>query len=164
MPTMEHMTQAERTHLSPTQNKRLQFWMDLQNTLNDGKFGAEMDAFFHPEFTYANPNRPDLGSYQQWKTSPEALYNTFPPSKYATIDAVAKNDNEIWILGHHYGKQTGGPYMGIPAKGQEINVKWFSIVRFKDDKIVHIYSISDVLSMLQGIGVKEIMQPVDPYK
>ncbi|MFA5493440.1 MAG: ester cyclase [Porticoccaceae bacterium] len=163
MPIMEHMTDAERAHLTPIQQKRLKHWTDLQDTLNRGDF-VGMDAFFHPEFTYANPNRPDLGTYQSWKTSPEALYNTFPPSKYATIDAVGKGDDEIWILGHHYGKQTGGPYMGVPANGQEINVKWFSIVRFKDDKIVHIYSISDVLSMLQDIGVKEIKQPTDPYK
>ena len=40
----------------------------------------------------------------------------------------------------------------------------FSIVKFKDDKIVSIFSISDVLTMLKDIGVVEVPQPVDPYK
>ena len=41
---------------------------------------------------------------------------------------------------------------------------WFSILKFQDDKIIHIYSISDVLTMLVDIGVIEDKQPVDPYK
>lgn len=164
MPAVDHMSESQMGNLNERQKQRLKIWMSLQNTLNDGKFGEEMDQFFTDDFTYGNPNRLDLASYKDWKTSPEALYSTFPPSKYATINAAANGDDEIWILGHHYGKQTGGPYMGIPADGQEINVKWFSIVKFKGDKICHIYSISDVLSMLQDIGVKELKQPTDPYK
>jgi len=44
-------------------------------------------------------------------------------------------------------------------------VLWFSWLKFEGDKIVHIYSISDVLSMLKDLEViKEVPQPVDPYK
>jgi predicted ester cyclase len=55
--------------------------------------------------------------------------------------------------------------MGVPPHGQHINVHWFSILTFKDGKIINIYSISDVLTMLIDIGVIEkTKQPVDPYK
>ena len=54
--------------------------------------------------------------------------------------------------------------MGVQPKGQEINVWWFSWLKFENDKIVHIYSISDVLGMLMDIGVIDYKQPVDPYK
>ena len=77
---------------------------------------------------------------------------------------MGRGDDEICVLCHHHGKQTGGNYMGVPPKGQEINVVWFSWLRFAGDKIVHIYSISDVLTMLQDIGVIDYKQPVDPYK
>lgn len=139
-------------------------WMDLHDALNRGDWDA-MDTFFDTEkMTYDNPNRPDLGGYFQWKTSPQALYKTFPPSTYRTLKAWGRGDDEICVLCHHHGKQTGGPYMGVPPKGQEINVVWFSWVKFEGDKIVHIYSISDVLTMLIDIGVIDAPQPVDPYK
>jgi len=149
--------------LTPKQAGMVNHWMDLHEVLNRGDFNG-MDAFFHPEMTYSNPNRPDLGTFKVWKTSPQGLYKTFPPSVYRTLKAWGRGDDEICVLCHHYGKQTGGPYMGVPPKGQEINVHWFSWIQFKDDKIFHIYSISDVLGMLIDIGVIDYKQPVDPYK
>lgn len=139
-------------------------WMDLHEVINAGDWDG-MDKFFDTEkMTYDNPNRPDLGTYKVWKTSPQGLYKTFPPSAYRTLKAWGRGDDEICVLCHHHGKQTGGPYMGVQPKGQEINVVWFSWLRFEGDKIVHIYSISDVLSMLIDVGVIDYKQPVDPYK
>ncbi|EXS70954.1 hypothetical protein BF95_26935 [Sphingobium sp. Ant17] len=53
---------------------------------------------------------------------------------------------------------------GRPATGNELNVLWFSWLRFRDGKIDHIYSISDVLTMLKDLEVIKVPQPVDPYK
>jgi hypothetical protein len=140
-------------------------WMDLHEALNRGDWDG-MDQFFDTaKMSYANPNRPDLGSYQQWKTSPQGLYKTFPPSVYRTLKAWGRGDDEICVLCHHHGKHTGGPYMGVQPTGNQLDVLWFSWLKFEGDKIVHIYSISDVLSMLKDLEViKEVPQPVDPYK
>jgi hypothetical protein len=152
-------------HLSPPQAARVYTWVALQDTLNRGDFGENMDRFFHRDFTYGNPSRPDLGSYQSWKSSPMELYRRFPPSAYRTLSATARGDDEIWVHCQHYGKQTGGPYMGIAPRGQEINVQWFSTVHFSEDKIIRIFSIADVLGMLVSIGVIDrSTMPVDPYK
>jgi predicted ester cyclase len=162
--TLSPAKRAEITAgLTPKQTKMVNHWMDLHEVINRGDWDG-MDRFFDPEMTYSNPNRPDLGTYKVWKTSPQGLYKTFPPSVYRTLKAWGRGDDEICVLCHHHGKQTGGPYMGVPPKGQEINVYWFSWLKFKNDKIVHIYSISDVLTMLIDIGVIEHKQPVDPYK
>ena len=152
-------------HLSLKHKQYAMVWMELHETLNRGDFDA-MDAFFHPDFTYGNPNRPDLGSYESWKTSPMALYKTFPPSLYRMVAVAAgPNDDEIWTYNHHHGYQTGGPYMGQPPKGQRIHVEWYSTLKFKDDKLVHIYSIADVLGMFISVGaIDPKMMPVDPYK
>ena len=124
-----------------------------------------MDAFFNTDtMTYDNPNRPDLGTYSVWKTSPQGLYKTFPPSIYRTLKAWGRGEDEICVLCHHHGKHIGGPYMGVQPTGNELNVLWFSGLRFRDGKIDHIYSISDVLSMLKDLEVIEVPQPVDPYK
>jgi hypothetical protein len=139
--------------LTAKQAERVRTWIALQETLNRGDFDA-MDGFFDPDFTYGNPNRPDLGTYKR-----------FPPSAYRTISATARSDDEIWVYCHHYGKQTGGNYMGVPPKGQEINVQWFSTITFKGDRILRIFSIADVLGMMIAVGVIDPSKmPVDPYK
>lgn len=162
-PIREQIVPAQLDHLTDRQKQLAQIWVDNQETLNRGEFD-KMDQYFHKDFQYGNPNRPDLGTYDQWKTSPVALYKTFFPAAYKTIDIVGKGDDEIWIYATHFCKHVGGPYMGIQPTGNEFQVNWFSIVKFKDDKIVHIFSISDVLSMLIDIGVLPERQPVDPYK
>jgi predicted ester cyclase len=139
-------------------------WMNVHDALNSGDFKA-LREFCDPEkMTYDNPNRPDLGTFEEWATSPEGLYNTFPPCVYRTLKAWGSGDDEICVLCHHYGKHEGGPYMGVQPSGNEINVTWFSWLKFEGDKIVHIYSISDVLTMFKDIGIIEVPQPVDPYK
>ena len=35
---------------------------------------------------------------------------------------------------------------------------------FRGDKIDHIYSISDVLTMFKDLEIIDVPQPVDPYK
>jgi hypothetical protein len=52
--------------------------------------------------------------------------------------------------------------MGVQPTGNQLDVLWFSWLKFEGDKIVHIYSISDVLKDLEVI--KDVPQPVDPYK
>lgn len=139
-------------------------WMDIHDCLNTGSLQTLRDYCDVEKFSYGNPNRPDLGSFESWVTSPEALITTFPPCVYRTLKAWGSGDDEVCVLCHHYGKQTGGPYMGVQPQGQEINVMWFSWLKFEGDKIVHIYSVADVLGMFKDIGVIEVPQPVDPYK
>lgn len=151
--------------LTDRQRENVKTWARLQSLLNEGKFGEEMDAFFHPDFTYSNPSRPDLGTYASWKTSPMEMRRRFPPAHYHLIDATAKGDDEIWVLCEQVGKHTGGNYMGKAPTGNEFAVQWFSIVSFRDGKIVKIFSIADVLSQLIQIGViAPNFLPVDPYK
>ena len=139
-------------------------WMDLHDKLNVGDWTGFDEFMDKSKMTYDNPNRPDLGSFEEWSTSPIALYKTFPPSIYRTLKAWGSGDDEICVLCHHHGKHTGGPYMGVQPTGNQLDVLWFSWIKFEGDKIVHIYSISDVLSMLIDLEVMEALQPVDPYK
>lgn len=161
----DHVDIDSLNHLTEKQKDNVKIWKNVLNAMNANHFDERMDQYFHPEMTYGNPNRPDLSSYQSWKTSPMNLYKTFPPSHYRIVDATAKGDDEIWVFCHHVGKQTGGPYMGVPPKGQEISVEWFSTIKFKEGKIWRLFSIADVLGMLMAIGVVDkSMQPIDPYK
>ena len=141
----------EMPNLTPPQRDRVRSWLRLQELVSDGRFGAEMDALFDPAMTYGNPNRPDIGSYAQWKTSPMEMYERFQPCRYRTVYATGNGDDEIWVHSRHIGRQVGR-YMGIEPCGQEINVGWFSIVNFRGPVITRIFSIADVLGMLISVG------------
>src|SRR3546814_17199962 len=56
--------------LTEGQKKMVKHWTDLQETLNRGDFDT-LDQFFHKDFRYGNPNRPDLGNYEEWKPRSE---------------------------------------------------------------------------------------------
>jgi SnoaL-like polyketide cyclase len=168
--TLEDFTlsPAKRAEITGGLSERQAFmagqWMDLHVALNAGDWTG-FDRYMNTEkMTYDNPNRPDLGTFAEWSTSPVALYTTFPPSLYRTLKVWGSGDNEICVLCHHHGKHTGGPYMGVEPTGNQLDVLWFSWIKFEGDKIVHIYSISDVLSMLIDLEVIAAPQPVDPYK
>jgi hypothetical protein len=67
------------------------------------------------------------------------------------------------VLCNHWGKHIGSRYWGHEPSGREINIAWYSTLACKDDRIIHIYSIADMLSMLQGPGVIDVKMPADPY-
>jgi predicted ester cyclase len=143
------------------QNKR--HWVALQDVLNRGDFDA-MDAYFHPDFAYDNPSRPDLCSYAAWKKSPIANYQTFAPSRYEVKAMVAEGD-QLWAHCRQTGTHTAGPYMGKPPSGKSFDVEWFSIITFQDGKIIRIFSIADVLGKLVQLGVLDRGNlPIDAFE
>src|SRR3546814_16455591 len=74
--------------LTPAKAKMVEHWMDLHEVINRGDWDG-MDKFFNMDtMTYDNHNRPDLGTYHVWKTSPQGLYKPFPPSIYLTLKST----------------------------------------------------------------------------
>src|SRR3546814_2410451 len=70
--------------LTPAQAKMVEHWMDLHEVINRGDWDG-MDKFFNTDtMTYDNPNRPDLGTYHVWKTSPQGLYKTFRSEEHTS--------------------------------------------------------------------------------
>jgi ketosteroid isomerase-like protein len=145
------------------QKKNIQTWLDVQSTLNRGDFDA-MDAYFHEDFEYENPSRPDLKGFLSWKQSPMALYNVFPPCIYTVRQITVEGDDTVWALCHHFGIHKGR-YMGVEGTGNEMQIEWVSIINFKDGRITKIKSIADVLTQLIQVGVIDKSKlPIDPYR
>lgn len=142
--------------------RHMQAWKDLQEVLNRGDFDA-MDAFFHPDFEYSNPSRPDLTGYAAWKQSPVASYRTFQPSHYSVVRMTADGD-DVWALCRQIGTHSDGQYMGLDASGRTFDIEWFSIISFRDGKIVKIFSIADVLGKFVQLGVLDArLKPTAAY-
>lgn len=137
-------------------------WRELQATLNRGDFDA-MDAFFHPDFEYSNPSRPDLKGYEAWKQSPMANYRIFHPSHYSVKRMVADGD-DIWALCNQTGTHSTSLYMGVEPAGRSFDIDWFSIISFRDGRITKIFSVADVLGKFVQLGVlNKDLTPVNPY-
>jgi hypothetical protein len=162
------MTPAKRAEITHGLTERQTFlanrWMDMHAAASEGRWDAFEELFDTEKMTYSNPNRPDMASFAVWSAGARELRKTFPPCIYRALKIWGRGDDEICTFNHHYGKHTGGPYMGVQPTGNELNVLWFSWLKFEGDKIVHIYSISDVLTMLIDLEVISAPQPVDPYK
>src|SRR3546814_1057266 len=109
-----------------TEKKNMHAWKELQAILNKGDFEA-MDQFFHPDFEYSNPSRPDLTGYAAWKQSPMASYRTFQPSHYSVVRMAADGD-DVWALCRQTGTHSDGQYMGLDASGRSFDIEWFSII------------------------------------
>ena len=163
-----NMTSAKRADITEGLTERQTFmanrWMDVLGVVSEGRWEEFNTLFDTEKMTYSNPNRPDMGTFDVWSAGARELFKTFPPCIYRALKVWGRGDDEICTFNHHYGKHTGGPYMGVQPTGNELNVLWFSWLKFEGDKIVHIYSISDVLSMLIDLEVIDAPQPVDPYK
>lgn len=137
-------------------------WSALQAVLNRGDFDA-MDDFFHPDFEYENPSRPDLRGYAAWKQSPMANYRIFKPSHYSVVRMVADGD-DVWALCRQTGTHSEGLYMGREASGKSFSIDWFSIISFRDGRITKIVSVADVLGKFMQLGViNRDLTPVNPY-
>jgi predicted ester cyclase len=147
--------------MNDQQTRNLQTWTNLLNAATAGDHEG-MDQFAHPDFTYVNPARPDLRTWAQWKQSPIALYTTFRPNHYWVIKAAAVGD-QIWSYAINDMRHTGGIYMGAPPRGNRIVAEWFSILSFKDGKIMQNFSLADLLGMLIQCGsVTADLLPVAP--
>jgi hypothetical protein len=160
-----HVDIDSLSHLTEKQKSNVRHWKNVLDTMNAGHFDERLARYFHSDMKYVNPNRPDLTDFAKWRTSPEQLYLRFPPSHYRIIAATAIGDEEIWVHCHHVGALTGGSYMHVEPRGQEIDVQWFSTLNFKDGKIVRLFSIADILGgILLPVGIVTKGQvPANPY-
>jgi len=143
--------------------RNMRAWGELQEVLNRGDFDS-MDRFFHPDFEYSNPSRPDLTGYAAWKQSPISSYRTFQPSHYSVVRMIADGD-DVWAHCRQTGTHSDGNYMGLDASGRSFDIEWFSIISFRDGKIVKIFSIADVLGKFVQLGVLDAkLKPTAAYE
>ena len=75
-----NLTDADRARMCEGLTERQAFmanqWMNIHKELNKGNFQALREYCDTENFTYDNPNRPDLGDFAEWSTSPQGLWDT----------------------------------------------------------------------------------------
>ena len=107
-----------------------------------------------PAFVFHNASTSIQGreAYQQFVT----MYRTaFPDLHYTIEDLIAEGDR---VVAHYTTQGTHqGALMGIAPTGKQVTLTGILICRFANGKYVEGWANSDVLGMLQQLGVVPAM-------
>jgi predicted ester cyclase len=77
------------------------------------------------------------------------------PDSRMVVDHAVESGNEIVILGHFTGTQTGdlqSPNGTIPASGRDLNLRFMDYFKVEGGKIVDHQTIFDQVEMLSQLG------------
>ena len=110
------------------------------------------DELIAEDFIDHNPSGPDQGPGPEGlKQVFAARWTAFPDLRVTVEDQVAEGDKVVsrtTITGTHR-----GDFMGIPATGKSISMGAIAIIRIEDGMIVERWGETDVLGMMQQLGV-----------
>ena len=90
---------------------------------------------------------PGLDSVRQYYAG---FWSAFPDACVTAEDIIEKDDKVIirfLVTGTHR-----GPILGLNATGKAIRLQGMTILRFKDQKCVERWSVTDSLSLLAQLG------------
>ena len=99
----------------------------------------------HEEFPGISADKAGL------KTFVTTLRDAFPDLSFEIVAMVADGD-EVWIQNISRGTHKG-EWMGIPATGKSIEVQAIDRVRVRDGRMVEHWGVTDVMTMMQQLGV-----------
>lgn len=122
------------------------------DSMSEGRehFVAEHDAIYDPSLVghFAGMPPVDITMHRQFGL---ATFDAFPDLKRPVEDLVAEGDKVVarWTsTGTH-----AGNFMGVPATGKWVTTSGITIFRLADGKIVEEWSESDMVGMLQQVGM-----------
>ncbi|MBA7494480.1 hypothetical protein ES702_05056 [subsurface metagenome] len=122
----------------------------LSELWNTGNL-AIADEIFGADFVNHDPNHPEVTNLESYKGLVAGIHTAFPDFHVTTEDLIAKGDKVAvrWIITATH----QGELAGIPAT--DIVATWtgMTIWRFVDGKLVEGWWTSDMLGLLQQLGV-----------
>ena len=94
---------------------------------------------------------PDAAGPELVKQIARFFRSAFPDLNIAVEDLIAEGDRvaaRVTIMGTHQGE-----LMGIPPTGKRVEVSSMDIIRFEDGKAAEHWGETDIMSMMQQLGV-----------
>lgn len=99
----------------------------------------------HEEFPGISADKAGLATFVT------TLRDAFPDINFEIV-AMAADGDEVWI--HNISRGTHkGEFMGVPATGNSIEVAAIDRVRVRDGRMVEHWGVTDVMTMMQQLGV-----------
>jgi steroid delta-isomerase-like uncharacterized protein len=80
----------------------------------------------------------------------DMIVGAFPDRKFSYHDFIAEGDK---VVGHWTMAAThAGALMGLPASGKPVKMSGIDITRWRNGKLVEMWHIEDIMTMMQQIG------------
>lgn len=121
---------------------------------NEKRLGL-LDDLFAEDFVNHSPG-PGYGSDREGLKQFMSLFHAAFPDMLTTIDDLVAGQDKVAIRMTGRGTHTGD-LMGIPPTGKHVTVTSISIISIVDGKVAERWNITDILSLLQQLGVSPSM-------
>ena len=122
----------------------------LEELYNQGNL-ERTDEFFAAEYVWHNVSGPDVHGSEGMRQHVAMVRNAFPDIHITADDMIGEGDKVVtrWtIVGTHTGE-----FVGIPPTDVQVTFTGILISRLAGGKIVEDWENSDVLGLLQQLGV-----------
>lgn len=117
---------------------------------NRGNLAALPD-FVPDDYVLREPGAPDIVGPSGFRDYISAVRTAFPDSRLEIEDMVAEGDSVAWrwrMQGTHLGE-----FMNAPPSGRRVTTTGIAIYRFADGKIVERFGESDIVGLLDQLGL-----------
>ncbi len=129
----------------------LRFVDEVQNQHNL----AAIDALFSPDFIDHSDMTGSSG-IEGTKAFFTMMFAAFPDMHFTVLQQLAEGDRVMTYKTFH-GTHLG-PFMGIPATGRQVTTDVIDICSVEDGKLAEHWTVTDLLSLLQQLGVVQMPQ------
>ncbi len=110
-----------------------------------------IDELFAEDFVNYSPG-PGYASDREGLKQFVTVFHSAFPDMITTIDDLITEKDKVVIRMTGRGTHTGD-LMGIPPTGKQVSVTSISIISIVDGKVTERWNITDILSLLQQLGV-----------
>jgi steroid delta-isomerase-like uncharacterized protein len=118
---------------------------------NDSDDWSMIDEFVAEDFVAHNPPVPGVGLDREGLKQAAEIFRVATPGTHEVTMQVAEDD---LVVSRIVGRGThAGELMGIPATNRPVETDGIVIHRVRDGKIVEYWSVVDVATVLQQVGV-----------
>ncbi|MGW2339556.1 ester cyclase [Streptomyces sp. NPDC001661] len=136
----------------PEETDALQLVEKMVNALNDHVIAGQ-EEFWSKDMKWYGPagigTKPSLKAFQE--EHQKAFLHGFP-DKYAD-DAIRFGSGQ-WAAAHGHQHATHlGEYLGIPATGKKVKVRYMDIWRAENGKLVENWVLIDLIDFMNQIGI-----------
>jgi len=149
-------------------NKQLvwDFWQQLDQAITSN-YQSITKSFFTPDVQWFgfDPINNLSGSYAFTEFFWKPLKVSFPDLERETHifmggisngqkDGDISKDGHYWVSGTGYFNATfTNDYLGIPANGQKVKIRWGDFSKVENEKITAIYFQLDLIDLMQQVGI-----------
>ena len=104
----------------------------------------------HRDFVYHDPVRPDVQTKDEYQSFISSIQSRSPDMNYETLDIITEH-NKVVVL-YSWSGTPVTDILGVPPSGKKLEHKGVAIYYFKQDKVVKIWDVWDMYSILKQLG------------